>query len=530
MTMRACAWMSSGYLIAVCATAILCAAVCPCVADAVGDLKQGQDLVRKGDCENAIRILSSVVPADPSLAPQAIQSMAECYKRQKAWSRAIDCYAELLAKYAGKVAADSEVRTWIMDCYLADGQIEKALSLKRELIDDCGSDAWKVHYTVGRRYVWQHRYAQAIPELEKALALGETRREDPARRDAGTRLLNCYIVEQRWQNAESLLNKLMTEYPDDKRQWHFALGQCYQANAKLDQAIQEFRMALDLASIKKGDLRGRDIGKALFECYLTLGDLESALPLVEALQSSFPAEAASWQLQLGRIYRSRNELDKALPYFRSVVDSSKKRWEIRSAQIYLGESLFLQGKGDEALAAIKTYYEKRPTLLDEHLLVHGAVLYHGAKDYSRSSATLRQLISDCPNSPLKPTAQELLVAALEQLGQWNEAASVLEEMASGLKNKGLLKHQIGDAYFHAGRHIQAIKAYRDATKDTTLDSETRADAMYHMALCYQDMGLPNAARRLAEQVSTRYPDTSAARHARGALLLSSGGDVDKTVN
>lgn len=477
-------------------------------------------MMRAGDCNTALTVLASIT--DPVLAPQALQTMAECYKKQQKWPQAIECFERILACPNSQIPAE-DVKICLMDCYLANNEPEKALALRKELLSQHQSDAWRLCYIVGRRRFWSHEYSRAVPELEQAVQLCLASKNDPEIIDANKRLLQCYILGKQWSRAERIAQRLAKDYPDQAYQWHCEMGKCYQGQGEYDKAIACLEMAAELSPSHFED--SKRMYKALLDCYDKTGRLDKAISLAQKLIKDYPDEPA-WRWELGRHYADKGEYDKAAPAFQKVVESSKQQWEIRSSQIYLGECLFAVGKGNEALEGIERYYKDKPDLWDEHLFVRSAVLFHSANDNEGCVAGVRQLLAKVAGgkkSSLTPTARELMYGALKGMGKRAEAASVLEDMAAESKEPTLLC-RAARGYCEAGQYAKAKLLYKAVLERTDMTDDTRAECKCGLAVCYWHSSLKNAAQRLAQEVCDEHPATKAAEEARGLLYVWRGGD------
>ena len=509
----------TAYLAVVAALAIAAAAqTAPPPAASSGGLDEAKRLIGDGKRTEAIAVLEGIASSDQAFAPQALKMMGDCYKIQKKWSQAIKCFEKLLAGYPNSVAPDREVRSWMMDCYLANSQPDKALALRKELLSQYQSDAWRLYYIIGRRYVWRHESSKAIPELTKAIELGIASKNDPGMIDANWFLVHCCVVEKQFAKAEALAQQLIRDHPEVAYRFYGELGRCYQGRGVYDKAIESLETAVKLSPKGAGNLKG-DL-KSLLRCYEGAGRRDEVTSLARKLVKEFPEEPA-WRWESGRQYFGTGEYDKAAPLFKEVIASSKEQWEIRSSQIYLGECLFAVGKGNEALEGIERYYKDKPDLWDEHLLVKSAVLFHGAKDNEGCLAGVRQLLAEVTGgkkSPLVATARELMYRALEEMGKRAEAASVLEAMGADSKDPIWLS-RAGQDYYKAGKYTDAKRVYKAVAERAGVPDDVRAECMYGLALCYWETGLKEAARRLMVRVSEAYPDDENARRARGSLYL-----------
>lgn len=511
----------TAYLAVVAALAVSAAAqTAPPPAASSGGLDEAKRLIGDGKRTEAIAVLEGIASSDQAAAPQALQMMAGCYKILQTWSKAIECFEKLLADHPNSVAPDREVRIWIMDCYLANNEAEKALALRKELLSQYQSDAWKLYYIVGRRYVWQHKHTQAIPELQKVRELALISKYAPDVIDANKKLLHCYLEQKRWHSADELGQRLIKEYPDRAYEWQYEVGRCYYGQRKYDQAIEYLEPAAKLAP--RNTVSAKDIFKVLLDSYDKIDRLDRSIPLAEKLVADYPADSA-WQWRLAWYYLQRKEYGKAAPLFEKVTKTSRAQWEIRKSLIYYGQCLFKLGKGDQALEMVETYFKDKPDLWDERLLVKGGVLFYGPEDDAGCVAVLKDLVDQdaagkkSTDEELVCTARELMYRALERSRNLTEAGKVLEDMAAETKDMVWLA-RAGEDYYGAKNYKEAIRVYTAVSDRPGVPDDIRARCMYGLALCYWDTGQKYTARRLAAKTADEYPKTEAAMMARGSLL------------
>lgn len=480
-------------------------------------LDTAKALVSQGKQIEAIPILEKIVASDPASAPKALLMMSDCYDELGKWSEAMECVQKLQTAYPDSVPS-REIKLRLMDHYLANGVMDKYRSLRQELTSEFQRDGWRLCYTVGKRRVLRQEYAEAIPELKKAVEVGEGFK-NPDVADANYWLLHCYVVQKQWADAEKFGPALIARYPDLAYKLEMEMGQCYQGQGEYDQAIGHLETAAKLAP--KGDYYNfRSIHRSLLDCYEKTSALDKAISLGEKLLQDYPGESA-WQWRLGWYYLTRKDYGKAAPLFQRAIESSDRQWEIRKSQIYLGQCMFNLGKGDQALEMVETYFKDKPELWDEHLLVKGGVLFYGAKDYEGCIDAEKELLAQAAagkQSVLVPTARELIFKSLEVMGKLGDAAAVLEDLASESKDPIWLC-AAGDDYFKVCNYKEAKRVYKEAIDRTNTPDSIRAKCMYGLALCYWETGLKDAARRLMQETADKYPTTQGGMKARAMLYL-----------
>ena len=508
--------------LAISASAQIAAPPAPAGSNRLDDAKI---LITNGKYLKAIPLLESIVSSDKASTPQALEMMGDCYKAQQNWSKAIECFQKRLADYPNSGSPERDVKSWMMDCYLANNDLTKGLALRNELLAQYGPDAWRIYYIVGWRYAWLKKFAEAESELEKAIEGGILAKTDDDVIDANRLLLVCCVVRSQWDKADKLAQRLLKDYPDKSYEWNYQIGKSYQARQEYAKALEALEPAAKLAPDKT--VVSKNIYKTMLDCYDETDRLDKAIPLAEKLVGDYPGESA-WQWRLGWYYLTKQQYEKAAPLFEQVIKSSKADWEIRKALIFRGQCLYALGKGPDALEMVETYFKDKPAQWDDHLLIKAGVLYYGPRDDAGCVSALTELLAQADagkKSTLVLAARELMCRALTRKGDLAEAGSVMERMAVESKNL-LWLCGAGDNYFKAGNYKEAKRLYKEVLDQAELSDEIRPQCMYGLALCYWETGLKAAGRRLAGEVCERYQDTPSAEKARTTLYLWSKAGSD----
>ncbi len=495
---------------------ILTASVFAETVSSPSSLDTAKILMSQEKFADAIAFLEKIT-SDPGDARNALLMMSECYDELGKWDEALVCIEKAQAMSSDSVATRG-VKLRLMDHYLAQGLVDKYQSFRSKLRDEFQSDAWRLYYIVGKRRVRRHEYSGAIPELKQAVSLGEGFK-DPDVADANYRLLHCYVVEKQWKNAEEFGPMLIQKCPSISYKLQMEIGQCYQGQQEYEEAIKQLEAAAKLAP-REDYYNCASIYRSLLDTYEDAGKLDEAISLAVKLNQEYPKESA-WQWRLGWYYLQGKQYEKAAPLFKKVIGSSAKRWEIRKGQIFLGECMFNMGQGKEALDVIEAYFKDKPEMWDEHLLVKGAVLFHGPKDYDGCITAQKQILDQVAagrKSDLVPTAIELIYESYGMMGKLERGAPMMEDQARKSNDPTLLC-RVADDYFGAGNYKEARRLFREVMGHDNLLDAVRADSMYGLARCYWEMSLRSAARRLMQRISEELPDTERAGQARAMLSL-----------
>ena len=247
------------------------------------------------------------------------------------------------------------------------GELEAAQTVYEEVLRG-NLDNPDAYHGLGRIYLRQGRYEQAIKSLQQALHLG--------RRDVGllVDLADAYRGANRHDFAERYYEKGINVDPSEARA-HLGLGLIYQARGEMDKALYHLAMAKDLdpqtdaVDLHQGEVllqSGRPadaethFGAALqkepenVEALLGLADAAVAKGhderALEALQSALRLAPNNPQVlfKLGEIYARKNKIDHARQMFAEVC-RLRPNWA--DAQRRHGDLLFQAEAYDEALLA-----------------------------------------------------------------------------------------------------------------------------------------------------------------------------------
>lgn len=260
-----------------------------CGADPVGE---AEALILAGEHEAAVRLLT------PIKEPESLRILGNCHKRMKNWSRAAACFEELLTYSA---FPEKDVKTWIMDCYFADGHYS-GYRLLDELIETYPDDVGEFYYVVGRRHQWMHRYPAAVEYLGKAIEALPIRHPDA--QDAAQRYILCALTSGDFDKALTYLPTYTKHYPEQMP--NLIAGQMYRWRSKVLDAIHIIEETLD--SMPAGAYNRDAVKVGLAEFYVAIRDWGKASKLL----ASIPEPSGNWYAVQAKCYRGQLEFDKAM--------------------------------------------------------------------------------------------------------------------------------------------------------------------------------------------------------------------------
>ena len=119
---------------------------------------------------------------------------------------------------------------------------------------------------------------------------------------------DLYYRAGKFSKAEFIYQTMIAKNPHDKES-HNRLGVVYATENRIDDAIGEFNAALP----------GTDSVGDLVAMHARKGDLPAYQAQMEHVAAQYPSDA-DIQAELGQVYATMHESDRAMPYFRRALD------------------------------------------------------------------------------------------------------------------------------------------------------------------------------------------------------------------
>lgn len=160
-----------------------------------------------------ICITSQAALADASASGSAGLKQCIDYVLSGKFPQAIKGLQALLANPSPDVV-DQEVRAWLIDAHLGNGDTALAMSELQSLEKQYPDYAGEVHHLVARRYFDQGKYPEAIAELKISVELNKLPKEHEHVKEMHRRLMLSYVAVGDMTNAYSELRILMNDFAD----------------------------------------------------------------------------------------------------------------------------------------------------------------------------------------------------------------------------------------------------------------------------------------------------------------------------
>jgi tetratricopeptide (TPR) repeat protein len=408
----------------------------------------------------------------------------------------------------------------LLESYFASGARDKGTALLSDLAARYPKDAVELYFIAGRAFQSRDQFDDAIGFFKKAAELAPP----AAGKDrVGAKLLDCYLSKNDADAAQKLLDQLSRDHPNRAAYLHRVIGERYQTQRKLPEAVAAFKKSLELTigshSPAHYRVAKRD-NEQLVTYYQSMGSFGEMEKQIQSMIATYPDASGGWKSNLGRFYVDSGAYEKAIPVLTEVIGNYPNC--ASGALVLLVEASSRLGKGEEALAQLKDYYKDKPELKAEFLQTYGRSLLMGTRDYSKSADVLKQFISEYPDSPQLPSARKLLASALEMAGRTDEAVEALKSSLPGNatpKQKAENWRRLATIYYKAKRWREALKAYKEVRTLKDAPDEMKAEATYRSGLCYREIDYDNSARRCMQEVARRYGETRWASRAEERLQM-----------
>ncbi|HEX8706762.1 MAG TPA: tetratricopeptide repeat protein [Pyrinomonadaceae bacterium] len=186
---------------------------------------------------------------------------------------------------------------------------------------------------------------------------------------------------------------------------------------------------------------------------LQVGPVRTLAELVLATRNSLRANAERFYMQ-GLGFLSRDDCEKALPYFKKATDADP---DYAEAWAQTGFCNGMLGRHAEALRASKQAVRLKPESAESYINIGSALAYLG--QHKESAEAYRQAIRLDPNNP---DAYYALGVTYGKLGKTDDEVQAYRQ-ALRLKPDYIAAYEkLGQGYFRLGRFTDAVAAYRQA--------------------------------------------------------------------
>jgi tol-pal system protein YbgF len=396
--------------------------------------KMAFSMVESEQAGEAVRKLDTLIKSSPDTVDRIkyMSSLAEVYFRIKDYDKSIKICEELIKKDTLEDNIKLKAYVTAANSYGSLGNIEKA----KKLLTDASS-----------------KYPNS-----------------PYVQDVMYQFAMLHFSNQDFKNAADLLDQYIVKYPKGGlvSQANFFRGAAYFKMTKFDEALKSFNKFYQAYPNHKM------APEALFqiaECQFNLQKFDEAEKSYQIVYKKYPKSefAANAMLNEGWAYYQQQKLEKMVEVFKSLVSKFHDSPYAGDALFSIGDYYYNKKDYNNAITQyeqmVKDFpqhprIEEAKSLLHELAQINSYLEYEKAievfdsRDYAKSILELNRLIEKYPDADIVIGCKLNIASAYEQMGNYQKALTVFEEVFTKSENDPMLSN----AAIFAKQHIQYLKS------------------------------------------------------------------------
>ena len=552
-----------------------------------------------------------VTPITPSVNPMLDPvETAHDYYHERRYAEAIKAYEDLIEKgiptrdgtYVPlRQSQKDSIRLMLGQSYAKVGEDPAAQRVFKEIVDENpnGSYATQAVHRLGNLFWQRYQFREAIRQCKQILnqhpnttsaataayLLGKYQQAEgkseeamdsykyfldtfpssPYRVSAFNSLTELYITNQRYADAEKLIQERMRRYPDDLALLE-QLAEIYQHQNAYSKALELYRKAIER------DPNNTTLRRKLGTLYAEIGNTAQAVAEWEKVTAD-EANQVDQQKQLGAIYLSHKMYPEAIDAYRQAIRLSPKdsylytqlaaAYKIQgqieqAAEVYidalqqvgltrnqretiwnamlemyesdhykpihdklvaqlekrqalnpqnantvmtLGELYFHAGDVSQALETFTRLHRNYPTHTDITLETYARMLER--KENSQAIDFYKALIAGSTDRTRIRNTRSQLAALYQKMEQWNNAIALLEELVSNREASVKNRLLLGQLQLH-GVHAPKVaqKTFQSLLAQRLVTSQL-VEAQLGLAECHVLLKRYTLAREVLEPIANR---------------------------
>ncbi len=247
-----------------------------------------------------------------------------------------------------------------------------------------------------------------------------------------------------WRDSVSLWEQAVRAAPSATT--HQNLGAAYARTGRLQEAIAQYRSALELDALNRPSLHG--LAKALTDT----NQFDEAVAAWERVLQYNPENMRA-RLLLARVQRARGHPESAQFQYAEAL-----RFDPRSTEARLGLAAVLAERGrlDEASAECRKVLEAAPDHPGGRYTLGNIRAQQGR--FAEAAAEFRRALEAQPDFP---EAGSNLGLALEYLGRLEDAVQAYQAVLNRHPDEVITRYNMGNALSKLGRRQEAIAEFRE---------------------------------------------------------------------
>jgi len=423
-------------------------------------------------------------------AAQALNQLAASYEAAQQFAEANQLYRKLISFYYYSDLAD-EARLKIGEIYYKSGDFENSIKenlrqsqspfigdlvLSREFLRP---DISQNVLLLARSYKAKDLSRQALYYYKLFLNIAPS---DPNREQA---ILDCgeiYAKNNQKSMALDYFKAITNTNPDLYLRSRMYMANLQFENNEYNKAAQTYN---ELLKLSKGIPEEKNVYGRYIIALLRDGNLNESKQHIEIYRNKFPKDEiypAQFVLELGNLYRSQKQFDKALKSYEEVKKKYKTSEYNDDADYFSAITLITLNKNEEAFKILSNFSTNYPKSdrLPEALNTFGN-LYFRAEKYDAAISMFKNAIKLTNDRVLEANIMSNLIKTYTLTSFWDAAQGMAREYVEKFpdaEDKIDKKIVIAQAYINLNQFQNAIEYLRKIKLES--DSEREPEIQYYI--------------------------------------------------
>ena len=491
-------------------------------------LMLGQSYAKVGEDPAAQRVFKEIVDENPngSYATQAVHRLGNLYWQRYQFREAIRQCKQILKQHPNTTSAATAA--YLLGKYQqAEGKSEEAMDSYKYFLDNFPNSPYRVSAfnSLSQLYMTNQRYTEAEKLIQERM------RRYPDDITLLEQLAELYQHQNAYPKSLALYRKALERDPNNTN-LRRKLGTLYAEIGKTTQAVAEWE------KVTADEANQADQQKQLGAIYLSHKMYPEAIDAYQQAIRLSPKDSYLY-IQLAAAYKIQGQIERAAgvyidalqkvglmgnqretiwnamqeiyegDHYKPIHDKLVARLEERRVQnpqnaniaMTLGELYFHGGKVSQALETFTRLHRNYPTHIDMALETYARMLERN--ENPQAIDFYKALIAGSTDSTRIRNVRAQLAALYEKMEQWNDAIALLEELVSNREASVKNRLLLGRLQLHGVHAPKVAQKTFQALLTQRLVTTQLVEAQLGLAECHVLLKRYTLAREVLEPIANR---------------------------
>lgn len=360
------------------------------------------------------------------------------------WRDAVPCL-QAAAFYTGRRDPFNQLsRYWLAESYYNSGKYTEAQDIYTDLYNGSALDGHDegraLAYNLAYSYFREGSYQNAAKWFDTYLASGNR----AFRQDAGVRRADCDFMRRDYKAAAAGYEAVLAQYSDpDDVYPYYQLGLAYGLDGSMQKKIDA------LSRVRKASPSANFYPEAMYElgrAYVEMDRDDAAAECFEALRANSKdgTYVARALIELGMIARNDRQYDKALGYYKKVVEDLPRSEYTEDAMLAIEAIYQSMGEPETYLAYTESVGDgtRKTEAEKEQIYFNSAEQVFLSGNYQKALTSLQKYFDEYPSGERATEARFYEAESYNALGQKENAADAYAKVMTAPDAGSLLEPAI----------------------------------------------------------------------------------------